>query len=87
MARWSQVSGDARWMRANVRSYPSFDGDEEPQSCDVGSVQLDVMEILDRWSQANHRYFKVKLQNRSFCVLRCDNGTQEWEMTAPTTHR
>jgi hypothetical protein len=87
MVRWYQVSGDARWARANVRSYASLDGDEEPQSCVVGGVPLDVVEIVDRWAQANHRYFKVKLQNRTFCVLRRDNGTKEWEMTAPTAHR
>ena len=87
MARWYQVSGDAKWTRTSVQSYAGSGGEEEPQSFDVGSVQMDVLEIVDRWSLANHRYFKVKLKNRSFCILRHDNATHQWEMTSLTAHR
>ena len=87
MARWYQVSGDARWTRTNVQSYAGYGGEDEPQSFDVGSARMDVSEIVDRWSVASHRYFKVKLRNRSFCILRHDNATHHWEMSSLTPQR
>jgi hypothetical protein len=87
MARWYQISGDARWTKANVQSYAAYGGEDEPQSFDVGSTRMDVWEIVERWSLASHRHFKVKLRNRSVCILRYDNATQQWEMSSLTPQR
>ena len=87
MAKWYHLSGDTRWAKTNVQSYASPGGEDEPQSFDVGSARMDVAEIVDRWSMASHRYFKVKLRNRSICILRRDNATHQWEMSAVAAQR
>jgi hypothetical protein len=87
MPRWYQLSGDATWTRTVVKSYVAYGGEDEPQSFDVGSLQVDVVEIVDRWSAANHRYFRVKTKNRAFCILRYDKVGRQWEMTALTKQR
>jgi hypothetical protein len=81
MARWYHVSGDAKWTGTRVKSYAAYGGEEEPYSFDAGSVQMDVQEVVDRWSLANHSYFKVKTRSRALCILRYDKGTRQWEMT------
>jgi hypothetical protein len=87
MTHWYHLSGDAKWTTANVESYAAYGGEEEPRSFDVGSVRMEVLDIADRWSLAEHRYFRVKPRNRALCLLRYNTATHGWEMSSLTPHR
>jgi hypothetical protein len=40
-----------------------------------------VAEVLDRWLDPEHRYFKVRGDDDSLYILRHDMGTLQWELT------
>jgi hypothetical protein len=40
-----------------------------------------VSEILDRWLDAQHRYFKLRGGDSGICLLRQDTIEDRWEMT------
>ncbi|MFN8179272.1 MAG: hypothetical protein U0167_15175 [bacterium] len=41
---------------------------------------MEVVEILDRWLDPHHRYFKVRGGDGNIFMLRHDVGADEWEL-------
>ncbi len=57
-------------------------GDEAPSAFYVGSHRLVVTSILDRWTDAAHRYFDVCVDDGRRFVLRFDPALRAWELAA-----
>jgi len=69
-------------MKIRVYCYAGYRGEEEPRALDLGERHLEVIEIIDRWLDPDHRYFKVHADDGKLYILRHDERAGEWEMTA-----
>ncbi len=69
-------------LKLHVESYAGYRGEEEPRAFTLGQRRFAVLEILDRWLEPRHRYFKVRADyNRQF-IVRHDSASDEWELAA-----
>ncbi len=68
-------------MRVKVESVADHRGVEMPQRFHLGGRRIDVVECEDQWPGADHRYVKVKADDGSVYILRCDEPSGEWELT------
>ena len=64
-----------------VDCYAGHRADEEPRRFYIGEREINVNEIIDRWLDPTHRYFKVRGNDNDIYILRQDVGSDTWEMT------
>ena len=57
-------------------------GEESPWAFYVGGRRLHVVQVLDRWTDALHRYFEVCVDDGRRFVLRLDPAPRIWELVA-----
>ena len=69
-------------MRICVHSNRGPRGDESPDAFYLGGRRLPVVAVLERWSDATHRYFEVSVDDGRRFVLRLDPDTRAWELAA-----
>lgn len=62
-----------------VERYAGHRADTEPRRLHVGQREVSVMEILDRWLDPRHRYFKLRGDDGIY-MLRHDTIEDRWEM-------
>ena len=63
-----------------VECYSGYRGEEEPRRFWLTEQPLEVTEILDRWLDPNHRYFKLRASDGDFYILRHDTNSGAWEI-------
>jgi hypothetical protein len=68
------------YFGVRVECYAGYRGEEEPRRFSWESRRRDVVEILDRWLDPTHRYFKVRGNDDGIYILRHDAGTGLWEL-------
>ena len=64
-----------------VECYAGYRGEESPSRFYLDKRMIEVKEVLDRWIDPNHRYFKVKGNDGGIYMLRHDTKVEVWEMT------
>jgi hypothetical protein len=64
----------------DVECYAGYRGEEEPRRFVHQGIRTEVAEILDRWLDPSHRYFKVRGEDGSVSMLRHDVASGEWEL-------
>lgn len=64
-----------------VECYSGYRGEETPVRFYLGERLIEVEEVLDRWIDPTHRYFKVKGDDGGIYILRHDTNSDIWEMT------
>ena len=64
-----------------VECYAGQRADEEPRRFFIGQREIMVDEIIDRWIDPTHRYFKVRGDDGGLYILRQDVPGQTWDMT------
>lgn len=64
-----------------VHCYAGYRGEQEPREFKLGSRTIEVVEVLDRWTAPDHRYFKCRGSDGDTYILRHDVPTDRWEMT------
>lgn len=69
-------------MKIRVECYAGYRGEEEPRAFILGERRFAVIEILDRWLDPRHRYFKVRADDERCFILRHDSASGEWELAA-----
>lgn len=69
-------------MKIQVECYAGYRGEEEPRAFTLGATRFDALEVIDRWLDPAHRYFKVRAHDGRVFVLRHDTATGEWELAA-----
>jgi hypothetical protein len=69
------------FSKIRVECYAGYRGDEEPRRFHWRGESFEVTEILDRWLDPNHRYFKVHADDGEAYLLRHDTNTGDWEMS------
>ena len=65
-------------MKIHVECYAGFRGEQEPRAFTLGARRFEVLEILDRWLDPQHRYFKVAVEDQRKFLLRQDTDSGEW---------
>lgn len=73
-------------MNIRVECHAGYRGEEEPRSFTLGETRFPVVEIVDRWLDPAHRYFKVRVADGRRFVLRHDSASGEWELAALVGH-
>jgi len=63
-----------------VESYAGYRGEESPRRFFLGTREIAVVEILDRWLDPSHRYFKLLGDDAGIYILRHDIDSGYWEM-------
>jgi hypothetical protein len=69
-------------MKIRVECYAGYRGEEEPRGFTLGERRFAVVEILDRWLDPAHRYFKVRVDDDRRFILRHDSASGDWELAA-----
>jgi hypothetical protein len=64
----------------DVECYAGYRGEEEPRRFVHQGRRVEVAEILDRWLDPGHRYFKVRGDDGTVSMLRHDVASGEWEL-------
>lgn len=68
-------------FRVVVDCYAGYRGEETPRRFRLGSRTVEVAEVLDRWLDPEHRYFKLRGDDGDLYILRHDAESDAWEMT------
>ena len=69
-------------MKICVHSNRGPRGEESPCAFYLGGRRLPVSVVLERWSDATHRFFEVCVDDGRRFVLRLDPDTRAWELAA-----
>ena len=72
-------SGEDRGLK--VTCYAGYRGEQEPREFMLGNQAIQVVEVLDRWLDPEHRYFKVRGSDGDRYILRHDVHDGRWELT------
>lgn len=70
-----------RYYGIHVECYAGYRGEEEPRRFVFREKSLEIREILDRWLDPGHRYFKVKTEDSGIYILRHAVHSGLWELT------
>jgi hypothetical protein len=63
-----------------VQSYAGYRAEESPRRFFIGQREIEVTEIIDRWLDPEHSYFKLRGSDRGIYILRYDARSNSWEM-------
>ncbi len=67
-------------MEVRVSCHAGYRGEETPERFWLGETLVTVDKILDRWLSPDHRYFKIRGDDRSIYILRHDSEKWVWEL-------
>jgi hypothetical protein len=73
---------DASPLTICVECYAGYRGEQEPRAFTLGERRFTMLEILDRWLDPRHRYFKVNADDGRRFILRHDTASDAWELAA-----
>lgn len=68
-------------LSLRVVCYAGYRGEETPSRFFLGSRQIEVTAVADRWLGPDHRYFKVIGDDGAVYILRHDTASGRWELT------
>lgn len=68
-------------MEIRVECYAGYRGEEQPRRLLIGLRQVVVVEIIDRWLDPEHRYFKLRGDDGALYIVRHDGLRHRWELT------
>lgn len=68
-------------FRVRVECYAGYRGEETPRRFEIGARRVEVAEVLDRWLDPRHRYFKLLGDDGDVYILRHDSEGEAWELT------
>lgn len=68
-------------FRLQVECYAGYRGEETPRRFRIGARLVQVAEVLDCWLSPDHRYFKVRGDDRGVYILRHDLESDCWDLT------
>jgi hypothetical protein len=64
-----------------VVCYAGYRAEETPIRFFLGERCIEVIEVLDRWLDPAHRYFKLRGDDKGIYILRHSIDEDCWEMT------
>ncbi|MEJ2102225.1 MAG: hypothetical protein P8X68_19995 [Desulfobacterales bacterium] len=67
-------------MQIKVKCYAGYRGEETPRIICFGPRNVEVKEILDRWLDPAHRYFKILGDDKGIYIIRHNMDNWIWEL-------
>jgi hypothetical protein len=67
-------------LKVEVECYAGYRAEQEPRRFKLGKREIEVAEVIDRWLDPEHHYFKVRGDDGAIYILRYDSKIDEWEM-------
>jgi len=64
-----------------VECYAGYRSEETPRRFYLGERCVEVIEVVDRWLDPVHRYFKLRGDDKGIYILRYSTNEDVWEMT------
>jgi len=64
-----------------VECYAGHRAEQTPRRFRLDERVIEVTEILDSWLAPDHRYFKVRGDDRDVYIIRLDVTAFRWELT------
>jgi hypothetical protein len=68
-------------MDIRVDCYSGYRGEETPRRFRLDDREIEVSEVVGRWLDPDHRYFKVVGDDGATYILRHDLETDVWQLT------
>ena len=65
----------------HVECYAGHSADTEPRRLHIVGRAVTVMQIIDRWLDPRHRYFKLRGDDGSIYLIRHDTASDRWDLT------
>ena len=65
----------------HIECYAGHRADTEPRCLHIGKRQVVVTEVIDRWLDPTHRYFKLHGDDGGIYLVRNNTDTDQWELT------
>lgn len=73
--------GDKSRLAVTVECYAGYRAEETPVRFYLGERCIDVADVLDRWLDPVHRYFKLRGSDGGIYILRHSTEEDIWELT------
>ena len=73
-------SDQKKTTEIKVECYAGSRAEESPRSFSMGRRKIEVREIIDRWLDPVHSYFKLRGDDGAIYILRYDQASDVWEM-------
>jgi hypothetical protein len=74
------VSSEEKATAIRVECHAGYRAEESPRRFFLGQREIKVTEIIDRWLDPSHSYFKLRADDGGVYVLRYDSDSDSWEM-------
>ena len=68
-------------LAVDVECYAGYRGEETPRRFRLAESVVEIIEVVDRWLDPDHRYFKVRDDRGDLYTLRHDVATERWKLT------
>ena len=73
------AADDSPFIR--VECYAGHRAETEPRRLHIGGREVSVTEVIDRWLDPQHRYFKLRGDDGGIYLIRQDTLSGRWELT------
>jgi hypothetical protein len=67
-------------MDVRVECYAGHRGEETPRALVLGERRVGVVDVIDRWLEPDHRYFKLRGDDGSTYIVRNDAESGDWTL-------
>ena len=84
LAAGKGLNGVRAMTDVRVECYAGYKGEETPRRFFLGKREIEVAEVVDRWLDPDHRYFKVLGDDGGLYILRHDVSKARWELASFT---
>ena len=74
------VGNKQRTIAIPVECYAGYRAEESPRCFMLGQRRIEVREIIDRWLDPVHSYYKLRGDDGGIYILRYDREPDVWEM-------
>ena len=68
-------------MDIRVECYAGHKGEQTPRTIVIGERRIVVADVVDQWLSPDHRYFKVRGDDRATYIVRQDVASGDWTLT------
>lgn len=75
------MTGYSESLELRVECHAGYRGEETPRRFLIGARPVLVNDVLDRWLDPRHQYFKVRGDDEGVYILRHDIVYDQWELT------
>jgi len=66
-----------------VNAYSGFKANERPLSFSMGDLKVEIVKVIDRWTDPDRDFFRVQGDDGRLYILSWDRGKDTWSIDRP----